>query len=296
MIPFRHHLVSLVAVFLALAVGVVLGGGPLSDVDRSVTDRVSAEAPDQATRAAAAYSDGFAAAAGPRLVAGRLADRSVVVVSMPGAEESTVQAVEELVAAAGGSVSGRYGLTEAMVDVSEKSLVDTLGSQLMAQQPEGTVDDGASTYDRIGQLLGTAIASPEAGGSAPDAKATGILEGLLGAELVTGPKAPDTRAPLVLVVLGERPAGEGADAITSGIATGLARSAVGAVVAGTIADGAGGQLEALRAETASSEVTSVDGVETAAGQSTTVLALAWTLEQSGGSFGASGEDGTAPLG
>ena len=32
MITFRHFLTSLVAVFLALAVGIVLGGGPLSDV------------------------------------------------------------------------------------------------------------------------------------------------------------------------------------------------------------------------------------------------------------------------
>ncbi len=29
MITYRHHVVSLVAVFLALAVGVALGGGPL---------------------------------------------------------------------------------------------------------------------------------------------------------------------------------------------------------------------------------------------------------------------------
>lgn len=31
MIDFRYHLVSLVAVFLALAVGIILGAGPLAD-------------------------------------------------------------------------------------------------------------------------------------------------------------------------------------------------------------------------------------------------------------------------
>lgn len=296
MIPFRHHVVSLVAVFLALAVGVVLGSGPLSDVDRAVTDQVSAESSDPAARAANVYPDRFAAETSNSLLAGRLADRNVVLVTLPGAEESVVGKLEELVRRAGGGISGRYGLTEAMVDVSEKSLVDTLGSQLMAQQPQGTVADGASTYDRAGQLLGTAIASREAAGTAPDARATAILESLSGAELVTGPKTPGRRAPLVLLVLGERPDGEGADAITSGLAAGLARSALGTVVAGTIGDGAGGQLTSLRAETASSEVTSVDGVDTAAGRTATVLALAWATEQSGGSFGASGADGTAPLG
>lgn len=296
MIPFRHHVVSLVAVFLALAVGVVLGSGPLSDVDRTATDQVAAESPDESSRAVATYADGFAAAAGPRLVSGRLTDASVVVVRMPGAGDATVEAVEKLVTDAGGAVSARYAMTEAMVDPSEKSLVDTLGSQLMAQQAAGAVADGASTYDRIGQLLGSAIASREAGGSVPDPRAVGVLEGLVGAELITGPAEPARRAPLVLLVLGERPSGEGADAITSGIATGLARSAAGTVVAGTLADGAGGQLETLRAETASSEVTSVDGVDTAAGRAATVLALGWAREQSGGSFGASGEDGSAPLG
>ena len=34
MISYRHHIASLVAVFLALAAGVVLGGGPLSDLGR----------------------------------------------------------------------------------------------------------------------------------------------------------------------------------------------------------------------------------------------------------------------
>ena len=34
-ISFRYHIVSLVSVFLALAVGVALGGGPLSDIGRA---------------------------------------------------------------------------------------------------------------------------------------------------------------------------------------------------------------------------------------------------------------------
>ena len=36
MITLRHHLLSIVAVFLALAAGIVLGGGPLSDVGATV--------------------------------------------------------------------------------------------------------------------------------------------------------------------------------------------------------------------------------------------------------------------
>ena len=62
MISYRHHIVSLVAVFLALAVGVALGGGPLSDLGRD--DRPAA-ATGQQHRAAirdASYGDTFASA------------------------------------------------------------------------------------------------------------------------------------------------------------------------------------------------------------------------------------------
>ena len=43
MIDFRYHLVSLIAVFLALAVGVVLGAGPLDDpIGQTVESRADA--------------------------------------------------------------------------------------------------------------------------------------------------------------------------------------------------------------------------------------------------------------
>jgi len=43
-ISFRYHLTTLVAVFLALAVGVALGGGPLSDLGRSSDESAAARA------------------------------------------------------------------------------------------------------------------------------------------------------------------------------------------------------------------------------------------------------------
>ena len=41
MISFRYHIVTLVSVFLALAVGVALGGGPLKgEVDNTLVEQV----------------------------------------------------------------------------------------------------------------------------------------------------------------------------------------------------------------------------------------------------------------
>ena len=61
-------------------------------------------------------------------------------------------------------------------------------------------------------------------------------------------------------------------------------------------DGGAGQLGRFRADPAAATVASVDGIDTAAGRVTAVLALARSLSTPGGSFGASGSDGPVPLG
>lgn len=294
MITFRHFLTSLVAVFLALAVGIVLGGGPLSDVtDPAPAPAAATEA--TAPSAAGAYADGFAGAVGPLLTSAKLAERGVAVVTVPGVNEETLTALAEQVSAAGGSITGRYSLTDAMVLPEQKSLVDTLGSQLMTQQGK-TIAADATTYDRIGQLLGVAVATTTPEGDAPSGKQTGIIDSLVGAGLLAFEGTVARRAPLVLLVLGSEPAAEGGDSITAGIAAGLSRAATGVVVAGTLADGGEGQVGRLRAEPVSAEVATVDGIDTAAGRVTTVLALSRALGTKGGAFGASGADGPAPLG
>jgi hypothetical protein len=290
---FRQHLTTLVAVFVALAVGIVLGGGLLSDVTSAAPERVDARA--ETTAPQAAYTDSFAAAVAPGLVAGRLTDRSVALVTVPGADEQVVTSLSERVTAAGGTVSGRYDLTATMVGPDQKTLVDTLGSQLMTQQGDA-VEPGATTYDRIGQLLGLAVATTSPEGDATNGKGRAVLESLTGADLLTAPAEVERRAPLVLLVLGDEPAAEGGDAILAGLVTGLSRAAAGVVVAGDTADGGEGQLGRLRAEPVSAEVATVDGVETTAGQVTSVLALARAVETDGGAFGASGADGPVPLG
>lgn len=297
MISFRHHITTLVAVFLALAVGVVLGGGPLAGTNGPQdTAPAAAPGPEPATDPRVAYGDGFAGAVGPSLLNGKLAERAVAVVTVPGADEQVVTALSEQVAAAGGTVAARYPLTQAMVDPAQKSLVDTLGSQLMTQQPEGTVAADAATYDRIGQLLGAASATATPEGEPVSGKARAITESLVGAELMDPPGEVGKRAPLVLVVLGDEPAAEGGDTILTGLVGGLSRAAAGVVVAGTTADGGSGQLGRLRGEPVAAEVSTVDGIDTVAGRVATVLALARALGTRGGAFGASGADGAVPLG
>jgi hypothetical protein len=288
-ISYRHHVVSLVAVFLALAVGVALGGGPLSELGRDDTP-VSAQvrAREQVAQREAGFGDDFATAAADTLYAGRLKDHPVSILTMPGADGDMVSALAAQVEAAGGKVAGTYDAEPALVSASEKSLVDTLGSQLMTQLDDGAVDTDASTYDRIGQLLGVAVS----GDTVSTDEANSIRQSLAGAELVTSPDGAG-RAPLLLVVLGD----EGADdAILSGLLSGLAAATTGVVVAGDTVSGIDGDLHGLRGEPVADEVATVDGADTGVGQVTAVLALARSLQVQGGSFGASGSDGAVPLG
>ena len=299
MITLRHHLLTIVAVFLALAAGIVLGGGPLSDVGPAVTsagtDDDRAAAPTEGG-AGADYTDAFVTTLAPPILSQRLADRSVALVTVPGADERVVTALAGQVEAAGGTVTARYDLGADLVDPAQKSLVDTLGSQLLTQQADDAVAADASTYDRIGQLIGLAVASREADGEDVTRKSRAIADAVSGAGLMRQPDEVSRRAPLVLLVLGEDAGDEGSDAIMAGLAEGIATQATGVVVAGSIADGGSGQLGRFRADPAAASVASVDGVDTVAGQLATIMVLQRSLTTPGGAFGASGADGAAPLG
>ncbi|KRE95931.1 hypothetical protein ASG76_02375 [Nocardioides sp. Soil774] len=297
MITLRHHLLTIVAVFLALAAGIVLGGGPLSDVGPTVAassrDDASAEADGGAQ---ADYTEAFVSTLAPPVLSGRLADRSVALVTVPGADEQLVTALGQQVDAAGGTVAARYDLTADLVDPTQKSLVDTLGSQLLTQQAKDDVAADASTYDRIGQLLGLAIASKDPAGQDVTGKARAVLDAVSGAGLMGEAGDVERRAPLVLLVLGDDAADDGADAVLAGLVEGLSAQAVGVVAVGVTADGEDGQLGRLRADPAAARIATVDGIDTTAGRVAAVMTLQRSLTTQGGAFGASGADGPVPLG
>ncbi|WP_181310901.1 copper transporter [Nocardioides campestrisoli] len=293
MISFRTHLLTLVSVFLALAIGVVLGGGPLSEVGRSGDQEPTSATSDAGARAEA--GEAFAAGAAAPLYGGRLAERQVAVLTLPGADPEVVTALGEQVALAGGTISVQQAVSESLLNPTEKSLVDTLGSQLVEQLPAGSVAAEATTYDRMGQLLGLTLASTDVAGSQTNAQTQAVLDGLVGAELLPDAPARERRAPLVLVVLGDEVDGEGGDTVLGGLLRGLAAAAVGVVVAGESAD-ADSQLARLREGDDLAALTSVDGVDRAPGQVAAGLALIRSLTTRGGAFGASGADGALPLG
>jgi len=309
MISLRQHVASLVAVFLALAVGIALGGGPLADGDGS-DDRAAGDhagtstAPtqpsdsDQASARASEFADAFAGQGAARLYADGLDGHAVAILALPGAESAQVKALQAQLVAAGAAITGSYTAGDALVDADQKTLVDTVSAQLTAQLADPRGDPAAPTYERMGQLLGIAMATTQTSSVRADLAAVSVRESLGGAGLLTAPE--DVRnAPLVLVVL---PPGEvGAEAslatrtILSGLVSGIGHNALGVVVVGDEASAADGELAALRESDLTGPVSTVDGIETTMGQVTTVLAMEAVLAGTTGSFGASGSDGAVPL-
>ena len=141
MIDFRYHLVSLASVLIALAVGIVLGAGPLnSGILESVNSEVKTLRQDKsdlraqldtATRTVGVHQS-FEASRLPTMVAGKLAGRTVVLVTLPGAPPAVVSTAEDTLTSAGAIVPGRVALGSAYADQSPSAVAarDALATQV----------------------------------------------------------------------------------------------------------------------------------------------------------------------
>jgi hypothetical protein len=311
-ISFRYHVVTIVAVLLALAAGVVLGAGPLrGDSDRTLTKQVEADKQVQAglrrqaadLRSGNVFTDEFADTVAPGLLAEVLTGRVVTVLSMPTARAADVASVKKLVGTAGGTVGGTVRVGTKLVDVGSKQLVDELGNQLESRAPRVRIPADATPYERIGALLARAIGTPEKGGAAVDSPATSIMAGLSTTDLVSPQGRLSRRGDLVLMVTGP---GEGSSAQQRGAATVVAELAKavdggtgGVVLAGPPTTAAAtGQVGAVRRDvSAAREVSTVDALGRSAGDVVAVLALAGQAAGETGQYGAvDAADGAMPGG
>lgn len=306
----RRHVVAVVAALFALAVGIALGGGPLSYVaerdepaETSSPDDTTDTDVDPGPSATEQFATLFAASVAPMAYGGRLLGHPTAIVAMPGADPNVIQAMTIQVAAAGGGLTGVFEVGETATDLGDTSLVDSLGSQLVTQldteYADKRVDPSASTYVRLGQLIGLAVSTPiKDGGERADDPELAVRSGLAAAGVLTSPD--DARlASLVLVVL--PPHDEGADiradaGVYRGLVLGLADHPAGLTVLGDTASGASGLLAELREDDDITASTStVDGGDTGVGQVTAMLAVIQSLDGSVGAYGASGSDGAVPL-
>lgn len=309
MISLRYHIVSIAAVFLALAVGVVVGStalngsllAGLSDQREELGQKVSdLQAKNHQLKAQLSDADVFAAAVGDRVVNGLLKERSVVLVTTPGARPADRDALKDLIGKAGASVTGELQLTGSFSDPSN---ADQLREVVTRLQPSGAQFPTAGDPGTLaGALLGSVLLLDKnsAERQSTQAELSAALAGLADGGFVKPPQNIKP-AQLALVLTSGKAAGDGAGdrAATLGrFATQLDRSGAGTVLAGdpVSADGTGA-LGAVRADTSATSVLStVDNVNTAAGRVTTILALREQLEGAAGRYGVAGNAAAAAPG
>jgi Copper transport outer membrane protein, MctB len=289
MISLRHHAFSLAAVFIALAIGVVLGSGFLSD---TLLSSLRNEKRDLYTQISGlndqknvlneklSAANNFDAQLIGRIVHDALGGKSVVIFRTPDAKEDDVAAVAKIVGQAGGTVTATVSLTQEFVDAnSAEKLRTVVDSPIL---PAGTqlstklVDQGS----QAGDLLGLALLSNvnPAAPAVDEAQRATVLAALRETGFITY-QANDHMgaANAALVITG---GGLPQDAGNQGVsvarfAAALAPHGAGALLAGRDGSSTGGAAVAVaRADAAiTGAISTVDDVDSAAGRITAILAL-----------------------
>jgi hypothetical protein len=137
-INFRYHVVSLTAVFLALAIGLVVGttalNGPVAD---SLKNQISALNKDNSNKRDQInqYRDelnrnqDFATELAPTLLDGKLAGRRLLVVALPGSNSDNVDGVISMLKLAGATITAKVTVQDKFFDPSVSFELLDLASQ-----------------------------------------------------------------------------------------------------------------------------------------------------------------------
>ncbi len=319
MIDFRYHLVSIVSIFLALAVGIVLGAGPLKgEIGATLEDEVAGLRDDKAQlneqidalESGVEARDAFISAANPVVLDGRLENRSVALVVLPGVDSDLVEAASTSLGAAGARVVTTTSLTEDWVAADDPTTAvrdtvvtrvgGTVGLDLTALAGE------VAPRDVLLAALLTRAADPEA--PVIDTAEVGRGLGALADAGLLSVEAPDDvveQAELAVVVSGTvTTGGEEAQAAAAAqwvdLTVALDARSAGTVLAAQVDPDAEGVwvLTTMRDDAdAAAEVSGVDDAGEPMGQASVVLAL---TEQAAGGVGqyglaAGAEEPFAPI-
>jgi len=301
-IDFRYHLVSLIAVFLAVALGIIIGTTALNepiqaDIEGQVTDleqdKRDLEDRTQQLQTQVDTADSFATAVGPALVDGALAGSSVLlVVTNEDVAPETVEDVTTLIGEAGGTVTGTLQLQPEYSDpataTSLQNYVTGAGTPAGIQLPE--TDDAGQL---VGSLLAQVLMIPPGGSTPSGASSATVLGGLEALNVISQESGVAPADHAVVLTAGAFSGDDAAERNTTvaELVAALDAAGSGAVVAGDFGSAAeNGLVGVIRGDPAlSASVSTVDNAATSAGQISTVLALAAEADGVSGQYG-TGED------
>jgi hypothetical protein len=299
-IDFRYHLVSLIAVFLAVALGIVIGttqlNGPvLSNLQGQVkslqNDKRTLEGHTRSLQTQLDGSDSFDQAVGPALVHGTLpGGRVLLVIADEGVAQQSVEGITALVAKAGGSVTGTIRLQPAYSDPATAASLQSYvtGPGL----PPVTLPQASDTGKLVAALLAQVLLVPEkAGRTMPTAAdVSTVLAGLSALKVLQQDTPSVTPADYAVVLTSGALTGPDADAraaTLTDLVAALDAAGSGAVVAGDVASTAStGLVGVIRsAPTLSAAVSTIDNAGSPAGWISAVLALGPEAKGTSGKYG-----------
>jgi hypothetical protein len=280
-ISFRYHLVSIIAVFLALALGIVVGttalNGPITkdlrhQVDGLKSDRNSLS--DQVKQLQSQVGNGqkFGATYGAQIVRGTLRETNVLIIGMPGTSSQMKDSLAAEVAAAGGKVGGRLQLTGDYIDPKQADALTRFAT--------GGVQPVGLTYPNTDQagVIGGALLAYVLLGKGQPTDLTQVIAGFAQMHMLKlegGDNITSTTNVLV-VASGSLPADDPRGQTELALVSQLQQQGAHEVVAGdTPSAKEGGMVAMVRGDSSDrSAVATVDNSDTALGQVSTILALA----------------------
>ncbi|MBI2696079.1 copper transporter [Mycobacterium nebraskense] len=289
MISLRQHALSLAAVFLALAVGVVLGSGFLSD---TLLSSLRDEKRDLHTQINGlndqknvlneklSAANNFDTQLVGRIVHDALGGKSVVVFRTPDAKDDDVTAVSKFIGQAGGTVTGTVSLTQEFVEANSAEKLQTVvnSSILPAGQQLSTklVDQGSQAGDLMGIAL--LINANPAVPPVDEPQRDTVLAALRDTGFITYQPTDHMGAAnaALIVTGGALPQDAGNQGVSvARFAAAMAPHGSGTLLAGRDGSATGGAAVAVtRADAGmNSAISTVDDVDTAPGRITAVLGL-----------------------
>ncbi|MGB3256756.1 MAG: copper transporter [Ornithinimicrobium sp.] len=325
MIDFKYHVVSLVAVFLALAVGIVLGAGPLrgelSDTLEAQVAELGQERNDLRARVdlqqqRAEEKDELVAELAPNAVEGVLIGERVRVVELPGADDDIADEVATMLVQAGSESVIRTSVLGPWEDPRRASDRQQAADDVLSAVPDEELGPTTTPADLLASVLagptsvdGTA-AWQTALSSLVDLNAIETSESVMGSETPLSPGSEVMATDVVVLISGGIEGGDlnedpDARAVVDqrlALVAALVREGMPTLVVSTgtesfesdQADAEDPLVVAIRSDDGLSDIVStVDNAESSAGQLAATWATAWSLQGEYGAYGL-GADAQAP--
>jgi hypothetical protein len=291
-INFRYHVVSLTAVFLALAIGLVVGtaalNGPVSENLRNNLEalnkdnNVRREQVNQLNESVN-RSQEFASQIAPGLLGGKLAGRKIAVVALPGTDDHT-EGVVKMLTVAGATITARVRVEDKFFDPKTVNdlllLVDELSQPSISTANLPLNSDGVETASA---MLALTLLQGTSATSTPTAEdVTAVLAAFAQPGYLTTEDGATGGAEAIVLVAGVPATDNEAEkksryAVTMAEQLGQAPRML--VVAGDNA-GEGNLVSGIRNDpTLVKEISTVDNVSTVQGQVATALVTIERLVQ-----------------